>query len=167
MKSKILIILTTLILVILPFLLAIAISKYSPYVETNSFQGYVIICAVISIAIVSIVLMLFKYFHQSFEKISVGGALLFLLVCPLVGIYGLAAAPDLSTKMLEHPEREHLRYTLLFIALILFGGFTLFLFKSSSLKIKKSAGWIMALIFIIAFAEYTWEFTHHYLYPEG
>ena len=25
----------------------------------------------------------------------------------------------------------------------------------------------MTLIFIFAFAEYTWEFTHHYLYPEG
>ena len=167
MKKKILITLTTLILVILPFLVAIAIGKYSPYVESNSFQRYVTIWIVISIAIVSIVLLVLKYFHQSFEKIPVGGMLLFLLVCPLIGIYGLASAPDLSLKMLEHPEREHLRYSLLFLALILFGGFILFLFRSSSLKIKKSTRWIMTVILIFTFAEYIWEFTHHYLYPDG
>ena len=167
MKKKILITLTVLVLVILPFLMAIAISKYSPYVETNSFQRYVIISTVSSIAAASIVLLLLKYFHRSFDKISVGGILLFLLVCPLVGIYGLAAAPDLSVKMLEHPEREHLRYILLFIAAILFVGFILFLFTSNSLKIKESTKWIMAMIFILALAEYIWEFTHHYLYPEA
>ena len=167
MKRKILITLTTLILVILPFLLAIAIGKYSPYQEGNGFQRYVIISTVVSIAVAFVVLLLFKYFRQSFEKITVGGTLLFLLLCPLVGIYGLAAAPDLSLKMLEHPEREHLRYSLLFIALILFGGFILFLFRSSSLKIIKSTKWIMTVIIIFAFAEYIWEFTHHYLYPEA
>lgn len=167
MKNKILITLTVLVLIILPFLLAVAISKYSPYVETNSFQRYVIICTVISIAIVSIILVLLKYFHQSFEKTPIGGILLFLLVCPLFGIYGLATAPDLSLKMLEHPEREHLRYSLLFIALVLFGCFTFFLFRSNSLKFKKSTKWIMTVILIIAFAEYSWEFTHHYFYPQG
>lgn len=167
MKKKILPTLTVLVLVILPFLIAIMISKYSPYVEGNSFNTYVIICTVISIAIVASVLLLFRSSHQSIDIISVGGKLLFLLLCPLFAIYGLASAPDLSLKMLEHPEREHLRYSLLFIALILFLGGSLFLFRSSSLKIKKSTRWIMTVIFIFAFAEYIWEFTHHYLYPEG
>lgn len=167
MKKKIFITLTVLVLIILPFLMAVAISKYSPYVEANSFQRYVIICTVISIAIVSVVLLLFKRFQQSLDKTSIGGILLFLLLCPLFGIYGLASAPDLSLKMLEHPEREHLRYILLFIALILLGGFILFLFRSNSLAIKKSTRWIMTVILLLAFAEYTWEFTHHYLYPEG
>ncbi len=167
MKRKILITLTTLILAILPFLLAIAISKYSPYVETNSFQRYVIIWAVISVAIVSIVLLLIKYFHQSFEKKSVDGTLLFLLLCPLFGIYGLATAPDLSLKMLEHPEREHLRYIFLFLAAILFGISTLFLLINNSLQIKNSTKWIVSVVFILAFAEFIWEFNHHYLYPEG
>ena len=167
MKKKIFITLTVLVLIILPFLMAVAISKYSPYVEANSFQRYVIICTVISIAIVSVVLLLFKRFQQSLNKTSIGGILLFLLSCPLFGIYGLASAPDLSLKMLEHPEREHLRYILLFIALILLGGFILFLFRSNSLAIKKSTRWIMTVILLLAFAEYTWEFTHHYLYPEG
>lgn len=167
MKKRISISLVTLVLVILPFLLAITIGKYSPYIETNSFWTYVIIWAVISIAIVSIVFLLFKYFHQSYEKISIGGVLLFLLLCPLFGIFGLASAPDLSLKMLEHPEREHLRYGFLFIAAILFGFFILFLFTSRSLYIKKITRWIMCVIFIFAFAEFIWEFYHHYLYPEG
>ncbi len=167
MKRTVLITFATLTLVVLPFLLAIAISKYSPYVETNSFQRYVLITGVISIVIFSIVLLLFKNFHQSFEEMPVGGILLFLLVCPLFGVYGLASAPDLSLKMLEHPEREHLRYSLLFIALILFGSFILFLFRSNSLKINKTTRLIMIVIFIITFAEYIWEFTHHYLYPEA
>jgi hypothetical protein len=167
MKKIILVSLAVLVLIILPFLLSVAVSKYSPYDEANSFQPYVIICAVISIAIVSIVFLLFKRFYQPLENTLVGGILLFLLLCPLFAIYGLAAAPDLSLKMLEHPEREHLRYSLLFLALILFGGFILFLFRSSSLKIKKSTRWIMTVIFIFAFAEYIWEFTHHYLFPEA
>jgi hypothetical protein len=167
MKTKILITLTALLLVILPFLISTALGNYSPYIDGNSFQNYLLIWIVISIGIVSIILLVFNYFHQSFDKIPVGGMLLFLLVCPIVGIYGLASAPDLSVKMLEHPEREHLRYSLLFIALILFGGFILFLFRSNLFKIKKSTRWIMTVIFIIAFAEYSWEFTHHYLYPEG
>ncbi|QHW00110.1 hypothetical protein [Spirosoma endbachense] len=167
MKTKLLITFTALLLVILPFLVSAVLGNYSPYVDGNSFQNYILIWIVISIGIVSIALLLFNYFHQSFEKIPVGGMLLFLLVWPIIGIYGLASAPDLSVKMLEHPEREHLRYSLLFLALILFGCFALFLFSSNSLKIKKTTRWIMTVIFIIAIAEYTWEFTHHYLYPEG
>ena len=167
MKRKILTTLAVLVLVVLPFILASAVSSYSPYVETNSFWRYVIICTVISVAIVSILLFLTNYFQQSFEKAPVGGLLLFLLVCPLFGIFGLASAPDLGLKMLEHPEREHLRYILLFIAAALFGAFMILLFRSNSLQIKKTAQWLAAIIFTIAFVEYIWEFTHHYSYPEG
>ncbi len=134
--------------------------------EGNSLQTYVIIWTVISIAIVSIVLLLLKYFFQSFE-ILIAEVLLFLRLSPIFGIYGLASAPDLSIKMLENPDREHLRYTFLFIALLLFGGFILILFRGGILKIKKSTRWIMTFIFVFAFAEYFWEFTHRYLYPEG
>jgi len=167
MGKKMLVSLSVLGLLILPFLVGVAMSNYSPYDEANSFQRYVIFCAVISIAIVSIVLLLFKRFNQSLEHTLVGGILLFLLLCPLFSIYGLAAAPDLSLKMLEHPEREHLRYILLFIAAILFAGFMFCLFRSNSFKIKRSAKWIMTAIFIFALSEYIWEFTHHYLYPEA
>ena len=52
MKRKAIYILTTFVLVILPFLVVIAIGRYSPYVEGNSFLRYVTICSVISMAIV-------------------------------------------------------------------------------------------------------------------
>ena len=159
--------LATLLLVLLPFLVSIMIGKYSPYLETNSFLRYVVIWIAVSIAIVSIALLIFKYFHESFEKISVGGMLLFLLACPLIGIFGLAAPPDLSLKLLEHPEREHFRYILLFIATIPFGAFVLFSFRSNSFKINKTFRWLMTVIFIFALAECIWEFTHHYLYPDA
>ncbi|MVM31707.1 hypothetical protein GO755_16790 [Spirosoma sp. HMF4905] len=164
MKKKIVLTLAALVLIILPFLIGNSIGNYSPYVEANSFQVYVLIWAIISIALTSIALLLLKYYPQSFERI---GILLFLLICPILGIIGLVKAPDLSLKMLEHPEREHLRYTFLFIAALLFGVFILFLFRSSSLTIKKSTRWIMIAIFTYAFAEFIWEFNHHYSYPEA
>lgn len=167
MTKKILITLVTLILVILPFIAGISIGKYSPYAEANSFRTYVIIWAVVSIVLASTVLLLLKYFHQSFNKIVVAGIFLFLLLCPIFGIVGLVAPPDLSIKMLEHPEREHLRYSLLFIAAILYGIFFYLLLKGNSFKVKDSTRWIMAVFAILAFAEIIWEFTHHYSYPEA
>jgi hypothetical protein len=136
-------------------------------VETNSFRTYVIICTAISIAIVSMVLLGLKYYPTPHEGSLIGGALLFLILCPLIGIFGLATAPDLSVKMLEHPEREHLRYIFEFIAAILFGASIVIFLISNSLKIKMSTKWIMILILFVAFAEFIWEFYHHYLYPEG
>jgi hypothetical protein len=165
--KKILIILTALILVILPFLVGIPISKYSPYVEANSFKTYVIVWAIITIAITSIIVVFVKYYSLLSGGLLVGGASLFLLICPIVGIIGLAAAPDLSLKMLEHPEREHLRYIFLFIAAILFGVFFYFLLKKNSFKIGNVTRWVITVVFILAFAEFIWEFTHHYLYPEA
>lgn len=167
MIKKIALILTPLILVILPFLVGISISKYSPYVEGNSFKTYVIIWAAISIAFASIVAVVSKYYAQSFGSLFIGGLLLFLLISPIAGIVGLAVPPDLSVKMLEHPEREHLRYIFLFIAAFLFGAFSLFLFKSNALKLRNVTRWILIVMFTLAFAEFIWELTHHYLYPEG
>lgn len=167
MKKKILLTLTTLILVILPFLVGIPLSKYSPYVEPNSIQTYIIIWTLITVAFVAIITAFFKYYSQSFGNLFVGGLLLFLLVSPIIGIIGLAAAPDLSLKMLEHPEREHLRYIFLFIAALLFGAFSIALLQGNSFQMKNSTKWIMTMFFFLAFAEFIWEFYHHYLYPEG
>jgi hypothetical protein len=136
MKKKILLTLTGMFLLLLPFLIGNAIGKYSPYVETNSFKGFVIIWAIISIALASTAFLLLKYVAQSFASISIGGAFLFLLSSPIVGIFGLVSPPDLSLKMLEHPEREHLRYLYLFIATFLFFIFILFLYRSNFLKLK-------------------------------
>lgn len=167
MAKKILITLTTFFLVILPFIIGISIGKYSPYVEANNFWRYVQIWAVVSIVLVAIALVLLKYFHQSYNTIVVAGVFLFLLLCPIFGIVGLASPPDLSIKMLEHPEREHLRYSLLFFGAILFGTFFYFLLKGKSLKIKDSTKWIIAVLATLAFVQIIWEFTHHFLYPEG
>lgn len=167
MAKKLLITLTTLILVILPFLIGILISKYSPYVDSNSFRTYVAIWTTISLAFVFMAWVVWKYYGQSFGSLLVGGLLLFLLAGPIMGIIGLAAAPDLSLKMLEHPEREHLRYIFLFLAAILFGIFALFLLKRNLLEIGSVAKSIVTLVFILAFVEFIWEFTHHYLYPEA
>lgn len=164
MKKKILISFAVLILAILPFLAGNLIGKYSPYVEANSFKTYVIIWIIISIALTSIVLFLLKYFFQSLDRIGIP---LFLLLSPIVGIIGLVAPPDLSLKMLDHPEREHLRYIFLFIAALLFAIFASFLFGSQSLKNKNTSRWLMTVLFTLAFAEFIWEFTHHYLYPEA
>lgn len=167
MKKRILISIIALLLFILPFILGVAISKYSPYIETNNFQTYLIIWIIISISITSILSLLLKYLYQSPQEIVIGGALLFLIVCPIIGIVGFGAQPDLSLKMLEHPEREHLRYIFLFIAAMLFGVFSLLLFRSKSLHIKNLTKWIMFAFIILAFAEFIWEFSHHYLYPEA
>ena len=161
MKSKVLGNLTALILIILPFLLGILLGKHSPYLETNSFSTYLIIWTVISLVLASGAALLLK---ANSKPLSLT---LFLLVCPIVGIIGFAAPPDLSLKMLEHPELEHLRYIFLFIAAIIFGVFGLLLFRSNTLKIGKSTKVLMIVLFALAFSEFIWEFTHHYFYPEA
>ena len=161
MKSKVLGSLTALILIILPFLLGILLGKHSPYLETNSFSTYLIIWTVISVVLASGAALLLK---SNSKPLSLT---LFLLVSPIVGIIGFAAPPDLSLKMLEHPELEHLRYIFLFIAAILFGVFGLLLFRSNTLKIGKSTKVLMIVLFALAFSEFIWEFTHHYFYPEA
>ena len=161
MKTRILTTLTTLTLAILPFLMGIPLGKHSPYAEGNSMQTYLIIWVIISIALVSGINLFTKYSFKSF------GILLFLLACPIIGIIGLAAPPDLSLKMLEYPEREHVRYIILFIAALLFGASALFLFRNNTLAMKKTTKSIITLFLILAFCEFIWEFTHHYLFPDA
>lgn len=167
MKKKILITLFTLVLIVLPFFIGILIGKYSPYIETNNITTYVIIWAIVSIAFSSVVFLAVKLIHRSFKKILVGAAFLMLLFCPIAGIVGLAAPPDLSIKMLDHPEREHLRYLFLFLAAIIFGVFIFLLLRNNSIVIKSPTKWIITIVFFIAFVEFIWEFTHHYFYPEA
>ena len=71
MIKKILLILTALILVILPFLVGIPTSKYSPYVEENSFKTYVIIWSVISIVFSLLAIAVLKYYTQSFGSLPI------------------------------------------------------------------------------------------------
>jgi hypothetical protein len=167
MKRKIVVTIATFLLIILPFLLAMSIGKYSPYALSSNFQKYVVISAIIPIAVAFMVLTLRKYLFGSSEKISLAAVFLFFLLYPLVGIFGLASAPDISLKMLEHPEREHLRYSFLFIALLFFSIAVSMLFRSGLGKVNKMVRWIIVLIFIISVGEFIWEFNHHYLFPEA
>lgn len=167
MKKKIAITLATFILMILPFIVGNSIGVFTPYVDTNSFSTYVLIWSAISIAFVVLIVVFLKYAYGSLEKTIVAGGLLFLLISPIIGIIGLVSPPDLSLTMLEHPEREHVRYLFLFLAAFLFGFFFLALMGSYSKQMKNQTKWIMVLFFILAFTEFLWEFSHHYLYPDA
>lgn len=161
MKSKFLGSLATFLLALLPFLMGIPLGKYSPYLVGNRMQTYVILWMVVSVALVSGTLFFLKPRFASF------GIPLFLLACPISGIIGLAAPPDLSVAMLAHPEREHLRYIFLFLAAFLFGVSALLHFREPSPGMKKSTLAVLTLVSIPAFGEFGWEFTHHYLYPDA
>jgi len=167
LKKKILLTLFTLALIILPFFIGIFLGKYSPYITTNSFQAYVTIWIFISLLFTLVLFLAIKFIHRSFRKTILCGAVLLLLFCPIIGIVGLAAPPDLSIKMLDHPEREHLRYLFLFLAALIFGVFIFLLLRNNSVVIKPALKSIMAIVFFIAFAEFIWEFSHHYFYPEA
>ncbi len=166
MLKKIAGVLVALCLFLLPFLMGIPLTRHTPYVDTNSFSTYVIIWSILSLVVVAATVSSGKYFSRT-GPWPATGMLLFFLVCPIFGIVGLAAAPDLSIKILEHPEREHLRYIFLFIAAILFGAFSYYLFKSDFLKNRNTARRLFTLLVILAFAEFIWEFSHHYSYPEA
>lgn len=166
MLKKIVGVVATLCLFLLPFLMGIPLTKYTPYVDTNSFSTYVIIWSILSLVLVAATVACSKYFSST-NPLPATGMLLFFLVCPIFGIVGLAAAPDLSIKILEHPELEHLRYIFLFIAAILFGAFSYYLFKIDFLKNRNTTRRLFALLVILAFAEFIWEFSHHYSYPEA
>lgn len=167
MARRILKTLVVFLLVILPFAGGILISRFSPYVEGNSIGQYASIVALISAVILAVVVLIVKYFKQSFEQPVLHGIILFCIVSPIIGIIGFAAPPDLSIKMLQHPEREHFRYSLLFLAALLFGLYALFVNRSHSLKLSKPFNWIIIVFFVLALAEMVWEFAHHYLYPEA
>lgn len=164
---KIILTLTAFILALLPFIIGVLIGKYSPYIETNSFEKYVLIWALISIILGVILFVVTKFFYQSLNQPTIYGAILFLIVSPIIGIIGLAAPPDLSLKMLEHPEREHFRYILLTICSALFGVLFLFLNRSNIFNMDKKSVLIMNALFILNLIAFLWEFSHHYLYPEG
>jgi len=158
MKSKILNSLSTLVLVLLPFFLGGLLGMHSPYREPNPIMTYILIWSIFTIVFTLIVL---KF---SANKMAIP---LLLLACPIVGIVGMLAPPDLSMTMLDHPEREHLRYFFLFMGAFLFSVFFILHVKSYAIRIDKLTKFIMTSIFLIAFIELLWEFTRHYLYPEA
>jgi hypothetical protein len=95
-----------------------------------------------------------------------GGVFLFFLGACIASIFGLGAPPDLSIVMLQHPEREHFRYLMLSLALILFVVAFFLIIKDKWDVFSKGDKWIV-LFFIASIAEMCWEFYHHYYYPEN
>ncbi len=167
MQSKIIRHLTTIFLCLLPFLLGSPLGKHTPYIETNPFWTYVIIWATSSLTVAAIAWLIARKFQRNMTNPYLPGYVLFLLLIPALGILGLAVAPDLSMTMLEHPEREHFRYALLFIALIPFFGFFRLINRPNYLELSTIARSVLVALFFIAFLVFLNEFSHHYSYPEA
>ncbi len=165
--KKILKTLLVILLILLPLLGGALLSRYSPYTDGNGMKNFVFVYSLFVIAVASILFYLTNKFRQTLVQPVLPGILLFFVGCVMIGIAGLAAAPDLTIKMLEYPEREHCRYILLFIGAIFFGLYFINLFINNSLQLRGTFKWIMIGIFALAMVELLWEFTHHYRYPEG
>src|SRR5574343_728033 len=158
MKTKIVNSLLTLLLVFLPFIFGSLLGKHSPYQAQNPILTYILIWSVFTIVYTMVVL------RFTVNKMAIP---LLLMVCPLIGIVGMLAPPDLSLAMLDHPEREHLRYFFLFMGSFLFSVFFILHIKLNAGKLSKLSRYIMTSVFLMAFIELLWELTHHYLYPEA
>lgn len=167
MPTKILKFILSVILIILPFFAGIFIAKYSPYVEGNVFNLYLWAWTLASIMSIGASLLLIKYVFNTIESFFSFEVLLFCLAIPIIGIVGLAAPPDLSINLLQHPEREHLRYTMLFLGAALFGLAFMLFWYSNNLKFSSTVRWLMLLLFLVSIGEMIYEFRHHYLFPEG
>ena len=164
--KKILKTLGVILLILFPFLGGALLSRYSPYTEGNSMTDFVIMYLLFVLVIASVLFYITKRCKQSLVQPVLPGVLLFFVGCVMMGIAGLAAAPDLTIKMLEHPEREHGRYILFFIGAIFFALYFINLFINNSLQLNSSFKWIMIGLFALSMAELLWEFSHHYLYSE-
>jgi len=167
MAKQILRTLLVFFLILFPFLTGNLVAKFTPYKEGNSMTSYVLILTLVTLAIGLILFLIIRRYGQSFNTPVSGGVPLFLIGTVIMGITGLAAPPDLSIVMLQHPEREHFRYIVLFIAALLFGFYAAIQFGNNTFQLTNPLKWIMAVLFVLAFAEMIWEFSHHYLYPEG
>ena len=158
MKTKFVNSIVTILLLILPFFMGSLLAKHTPYIETNSFQTFLIIWCAFTLV----------FFTLSFRFVLNRMALpLFLIACPIIGIVGMQAPPDLSITVLKHPEREHLRYIFLFFAAFLFLTFFIVYGKSNLAKMSKTRRIWLTVLFVLSFVELIWEFTHHYSYPDA
>ncbi|MBS1558850.1 MAG: hypothetical protein JST69_08985 [Bacteroidetes bacterium] len=165
--KKILKTIVIILLILFPFLGGALLSKHTPYTEGNSMTIFVALYLVlVFVVLLSLIFITTKYKH-SFVQPVLPGILLFVLGCVMTGIAGLAVAPDLSIKMLEHPEREHFRYILLFIGALFYGLFFVQLLTKNVLQLNNRFKWVMIILFALTMTELLWEFSYHYFYPEG
>jgi hypothetical protein len=165
--KKILKTLGIILLILFPFLGGALLSKHTPYIEGNSMTSFVVIYSVFVLVLVSALIFITNKYKQAFVQPVLSGMLLFVLGCVMMGIVGFSVAPDLSIKMLEHPEREHFRYILFFIGALFFGLYFVQLLTTNALQLNSTFKWVMIIIFALTMTELIWEFSYHYLYPEG
>lgn len=148
----------------LPFLSKDMISPYSPYFEGNSFSTYIVCCVAYSFLVT---IILYFIIDRALPKpIRHAGVLLFFIGVFIAAIIGLVLPPDLSINMLKHPEREHFRYLMLAFSLLFFSVACILIMKEKWNDFPKWNKWII-LFFIGALIEMSWEFYHHYHYPEN
>ena len=157
-------ILRTVLVCLLPFLAGALIGRYSPYFEGNSLGIYIAVC--FAYCFLSAFVLYITINRALPKKVLLGGILLFFIGTGIASIIGLAVPPDISPNMLQHPEREHFRYLLLFLSLLLFATSFVIILKEKWNVLSKRNKWII-VAFILAFAEMCWEFYHHYHYAEN
>lgn len=167
MGRKILETLAIFLLIIFPLSGGAIIGNYTPYNNGNNVASFVMVYLLSVLVIVAVFIYITHRFKQSFIQPVLPGVILFLLGCVMFGIAGLKEAPDLSIKMLEHPEREHLRYIILFIGALLLAWYFFTVYAKNFLQHEATFKRIMLAMAIIVIIEMIWEFYHHYSYPEG
>lgn len=164
MLQKIIKIILGILAVLLPFLASSLMSRHSPYFEGNGFALYIAIC--LAYTLLSALVLFFLEDNALPRQLLYGGVFLFFLGACIASIFGLGAPPDLSIVMLQHPEREHFRYLMLSLALLLFiVGFSLIIKEKWDVLSKWNK--LIVFFFIAGIIEMCWEFYHHYYYPEN
>lgn len=162
MLLKLLKIIVLVLLVLMPFLsAALWLGKFSPYFDGNSLGIYITLSIFNSVVYLLFLLpVINKYLPK---QLLFAGILLFCIGIVMASVAGLVSPPDFSVAMLKHPEREHLRYVLLFLGALLFIGAIIFFRQPEFGK------WNILLLvcFIPAIAELLWEFYHHYFFAEN
>ena len=164
MLQKIVKILLGILAVLLPFLASPLMSRYSPYFNGNGFGVYIAIC--LAYTLLSALVLFFIKDNALPRQLLYGGISLFFLGACIASIFGLGAPPDLSIVMLQHPEREHFRYLMLSLALVLF-VVAFFLIIKNKWDVFSKGDKLIVFFFVAGIAEMCWEFYHHYYYPEN
>jgi hypothetical protein len=160
MTKKILHVVAIIFVLPLPFLGSIDIlKKFSPYFDGNSLGLYIAVS--IGCGIVSAIVAYYVTNKTLPRPLLYAGASLFIIGISMTSIWGLGAEPDFSPNMLQHPEREHYRYALLFLNALLFAAAFFMIMRNRWSIAAPWHKWIV-LLFIPAFAELVWEFQHHF-----
>ncbi len=135
------------------------LKKFSPYFDGNGAGMYILVSIVCGL--ISCIAVYFVTNKTLPNPLLYAGAVLFLIGVSMTSVWGLGAQPDFSPNMLKHPEREHLRYALLFLNALLFAAAFILVIRYRWNELSK---WhkIIVLLFILAFVEMIWEFQHHF-----